>query len=52
MAGMEYPLTPNNNFIIGLGFENSLFDVTRNNGAQPSNMVTQKLLSFRFGMSF
>jgi hypothetical protein len=52
MAGMEYPLTPNNNFIIGLGFENNLFDVTRNNGDQPSNVITQKLLSFRLGMSF
>ena len=52
MAGMEYPLTGNNNFIVGIGFENNLFDVTTDNGNQPSNVVTQKLISFRIGMSF
>jgi len=52
LAGMEYPLAGNNNFIVGIGFENNLFDVTRDNGGQPSNVVTQKLLSFRLGMTF
>ena len=52
MAGMEYPLAGNNSFIIGIGFEKYLFDITRDNGDQPSNVVTQKMLSFRLGMSF
>ena len=52
LAGMEYPLAGNNNFIVGIGFENNLFDVTRDNGGQPSNVVNQKLLSFRLGMTF
>ncbi len=52
MAGMEYPFAGNNNLIIGIGFENSLFDITRDNGNQPSNVVTQKVLSFRIGMTF
>jgi hypothetical protein len=52
MAGMEYPLAGNNNFIIGFGFENNLFDVTTDNGNQPANVVTQKVFSFRLGMSF
>jgi len=52
MAGMEYPLAGNNNFIIGIGFENNLFDVTIDNGNQTSNVVTQKVLSFRLGMTF
>jgi hypothetical protein len=52
MAGMEYPLAGNNNFIIGIGFENNLFDVTTDNGNQASNVITQKLLSFRIGMTF
>jgi hypothetical protein len=52
LAGMEYPLTGNNSFIIGVGFERYLFDITRDNGDQPSNMVLQKLLSFRLGMTF
>jgi len=52
MAGMEYPLAGNNSLIIGIGFDNSLFDITRDNGDQPSNLVTQKLLSFRIGLTF
>ena len=52
MAGMEYPLAGNNSFIIGIGFEKYLFDITRDNGDQPSNVVTQKMLSFRIGMTF
>jgi hypothetical protein len=52
MAGMEYPLSGNNRFIIGIGFEKNLFDITRDNGNQPSNVVLQKMLSFRIGMTF
>lgn len=52
MAGMEYPLAGNNSFIIGIGYEKYLFDITRDNGDQPSNVVTQKMLSFRLGMTF
>jgi hypothetical protein len=52
MAGMEYPLAGNNSFIIGVGFEKDLFDITRDNGDQPSNVVLQKLLSFRLGITF
>jgi hypothetical protein len=52
MAGIEYPLSGNNSFIIGVGFEKYLFDITRDNGDQPSNVVLQKMLSFRMGMTF
>ncbi len=52
MAGMEYPLAGNNSFIVGIGFENNLFDITRDNGGQPSDLVFQKFLSFRFGITF
>jgi hypothetical protein len=52
MAGMEYPLAGNNSFIIGVGFEKYLFDIIRDTGDQPSNVVAQKMLSFRIGMTF
>jgi hypothetical protein len=52
MAGMEYPLSGSNSFIVGIGFEKDLFDITRDNGDQPSNVVLQKMLSFRLGMTF
>ena len=52
MVGMEYPLAGNNSFIVGFGFDKSLFDITRDNGDQPSNVVTQKMVSLRIGMTF
>jgi hypothetical protein len=52
LAGMEYPLAGTNSLIIGVGFEKDLFDITRDNGDQPSNVVLQKMISFRIGMTF
>lgn len=52
MAGMEYPLAGNNSFIAGIGFESDLFDVTTDNGDQPWDRVSQKLFSFRLGITF
>ncbi|MBK8882741.1 MAG: PorT family protein [Bacteroidales bacterium] len=52
MAGMEYPLGGGSNFIFGIGFENNLFDTTRDNGDQLWDMVHQKALSFRLGITF
>jgi hypothetical protein len=52
MAGMEYPLGGNNNVVVGIGFEKNLFDITRDNGDQPWDVVSHKLLSFRIGITF
>ncbi|MFZ0281408.1 MAG: porin family protein [Bacteroidales bacterium] len=52
MAGMEYPLAGNNNIVVGIGFENNFFDTTRDNGDQPWDVVSQKSLSFRIGITF
>jgi hypothetical protein len=52
IAGVEYPLSRNNYLIIGMGFENNIFDVTKDNGNQPSNVVSQKMVSVRIGMTF
>jgi hypothetical protein len=52
MAGMEYPLGGPSKFTVGIGFDNNLFDVTRYNGGQSSDVVSQKTLSFRFGITF
>jgi hypothetical protein len=52
MAGMEYPLVGHNTFSFGIGFDNDLFDVTRYNGGQSSDVVHQKSLSFRLGITF
>jgi len=52
MLGMEYPLAGNSNVLFGLGFDNNLFDVTKDNGDQPSDAVSQKMLSFRMVFGF
>jgi hypothetical protein len=52
MAGMEYPLAGNSRVVFGIGFENNFFDVTRDNGYEPYDVVTHKLLSFRIGFTF
>jgi len=51
-AGMEYPLSPNNDLEIGMGFDHNLFDTTSSKGYPSSDMVYQKSLSFRIGITF
>jgi hypothetical protein len=52
MEGMEYPLQGYNNIVIGIGFDNNFFDITRDIGNQTWDMVSHKLLSFRIGITF
>jgi hypothetical protein len=52
MMGMEYPLAGNSNVVFGIGFDNNLFDITRDNRDQSSDVVSQKMLSFRMVFGF
>jgi Outer membrane protein beta-barrel domain len=52
MAGIEYPLGGNNKLVVGIGFDNNLFDITRDNGNQTWDVVSNKMLSFRTGIIF
>jgi hypothetical protein len=52
MAGMEYPLAGNNHLVVGIGFDNNLFDTTRDKEGQLSDVVSQKSFSFRIGITF
>lgn len=51
-AGIEYGVGGNTAIVLGLGFENNFFDVTKDRGSQPVDKITHKLLSFRFGVNF
>lgn len=51
-AGFEYSLGGTTAFVLGIGFENNFFDVTKENNKQPVDKVTHKLLSFRLGLNF
>lgn len=52
IAGIEYGVGGNTAFVLGLGFENNLIDITTDKGNQPDDKVSQKLLSFRLGVNF
>ena len=51
-AGLEYSIGGNTAVILGLGFDNNFFDITKDNGDQPEDRVSHKLLSFRMGINF
>jgi hypothetical protein len=52
MAGIEYSLGGNTSAVIGIGFENNFLDVTKDNGTQPVDKVTHRLISMRLGINF
>lgn len=51
-AGIEYALGLETSAILGLGFENNFFDVTKDNRDQPKDKTSQKMLKFIFGVNF
>jgi hypothetical protein len=51
-AGIEYSLGGSTALLFGLDFDNNFLDITKDNGSQPTDRVSQKILSFRFGVNF
>jgi hypothetical protein len=51
-AGIEYSLGGTTALVTGLSFDNNFLDITKDNGAQPIDKVSHKLLSFRIGINF
>ena len=51
-AGIEYSLGGNTAWVFGLNFDNNFLDITRDNGDQPNDIITHKMLSFRIGVNF
>lgn len=52
IAGIEYGIGGNTAVVVGLGFDNNFLDITKDNGDQPDDKVSHKLLSFRLGVNF
>jgi Outer membrane protein beta-barrel domain len=52
MAGVEYGIGGNTSAVAGIGFENNFLDVTKDNGSQPVDKVTQKMIYIRLGINF
>ena len=51
-AGIEYSLGGTTAIVFGLDFDNNFLDITKDNGNQPRDKVSQKILSFRLGVNF
>jgi len=51
-GGIEYSLGGTTALLFGLDFDNNFLDITKDNNKQPKNRVSQKILSFRFGVNF
>ncbi len=51
-GGVEYSLGGTTHIIVGLGYDNSLTDITSNNPGQTGNRSVQRMLRFRAGLIF
>jgi hypothetical protein len=52
IAGIQYGLGGNTAAVLGIGFHNNFLDVTKDNGIQPEDKVSHKMVSIRFGINF
>jgi len=51
-AGIEYSLGGTTALVFGLSFDNNFMDATKDSGNKHNDKVSQKSLSFRFGVNF
>ena len=51
-GGIDYSLDGTTSLILGLGFENNFFDVTKDIGDQKDDRASHKFLKFIFGINF
>jgi hypothetical protein len=51
-VGIEYSIGGSTALVFGLRYENNFLDITKDNGNQPTDKVSQQILSFRFGVNF
>jgi len=51
-AGIEYSVGGSTALVFGLSFDNNFMDATKDSGNKSNDKVSQKSLSFRFGVNF
>jgi hypothetical protein len=51
-AGIEYSMGGTTAMVLGLNFDNNFLDITKDNGDQPTDKISHKILSFRIGVNF
>ena len=52
LVGIEYAVGGNTAIFVGLGFENNFLDLTTDKRDQPTDKISNRLLSFRLGVNF
>jgi hypothetical protein len=52
MGGIDYSIDGSTSLILGLGFENNFFDITKDVDGQEQDRTSQRLLKFIFGINF
>jgi hypothetical protein len=52
LVGIEYAVGGNTAIVVGLGFENNFLDLTTDKRDQPTDKISNRLLSFRLGVNF
>jgi hypothetical protein len=51
-GGIEYSLGGSTAIVLGLGFDNNFMDITKDNGTQPIDKITHKIIKFNLGVIF
>jgi hypothetical protein len=51
-GGFEYSLGGSTALVFGIDFDNNFLDITKDTGKAPKDIVSEKMLSFRFGVNF
>jgi hypothetical protein len=51
-AGAEYSIGGTTSLVFGLGFDNNFLDATKDNGSQPIDKISHKIIKFQFGINF
>jgi hypothetical protein len=51
-AGIEYSMGGTTAMVLGLNYDNNFLDITKDNGDQPADKISHKMLSFRIGVNF
>ncbi len=51
-GGVDYSIDGNISLILGLGFENNFFDITKDIDGQKTDRTAQRFLKFIFGINF
>jgi hypothetical protein len=51
-GGIEYSIGATTALVFGLGFDNNFLDITKDNGKQPIDKISHKIIKFHLGINF